>query len=248
MSPTNPFPVSLSIIDEKRFGFRTARASQVTRDNLPLILDFCRANQVVFLIARCSTDETHAAQDMERNGFLLMDTLVYYKRSLTDPPIPPDDGSLIVRSFRKGEEDIIRKISERAFTGYRGHYHSDEKLPQNLCDETYADWAYQSCTTNLAEEVLVAEHNGEIKGFLTLRLSNQDTGEGVLFGVSPDAQGTGVGRSLMIGAMHWFRNKGAANMIISTQIINLSSQKVWARLGFELSFAKYTFHKWFDKE
>jgi hypothetical protein len=51
----------------------------------------------------------------------------------------------------------------------------------------------------------------------------------------------------MMHAMQWFLSREIKQMQISTQIINLASQTVWAGLGFRLSHSFYTFHKWFDE-
>jgi dTDP-4-amino-4,6-dideoxy-D-galactose acyltransferase len=92
----------------------------------------------------------------------------------------------------------------------------------------------------------VAELNGTIEGFLTLRFTNPQVGEGALFAVAPAAQGLGIGQALMIHAMQWFHSRNTDRMLISTQIINIAAQKSWTRVGFEMSHACYTFHKWFD--
>jgi len=84
-----------------------------------------------------------------------------------------------------------------------------------------------------------------IVAFATLRRNSAEEGEGVLFGVAPEAQGRGIYRSLMIGAMLWFRTRGTARMVVSTQVTNAAVQKVWTRLGFEPWKSNYTFHKWF---
>jgi dTDP-4-amino-4,6-dideoxy-D-galactose acyltransferase len=94
--------------------------------------------------------------------------------------------------------------------------------------------------------VLVAELDGKLKGFVTLRVKDTETADGGLFAVAPSARGTGVSQSLMVGALEWCRAKGLKQMLISTQITNLASQKVWVRLGFEPDHAYYTLHKWFD--
>src|SRR6266540_3969620 len=86
----DPSSVYLSTLEEERFGIRTARAAQVKLATLPAVLEFCEANAVVLLIARCPVSEIHAAQEMERQGFLLTDTLVYQIRSLVSPPLPAD--------------------------------------------------------------------------------------------------------------------------------------------------------------
>jgi GNAT superfamily N-acetyltransferase len=108
-------------------------------------------------------------------------------------------------------------------------------------------WAFRSCVSrDVADEVLVADLAGSIVGFATLRLNGAEEGEGVLFGVAPRAQRKGIYRSLVINSMQWCLAKGMRHMIYSTQINNIAVQKVLVRLGFEPSYAYYTFHKWFD--
>jgi GNAT superfamily N-acetyltransferase len=238
--------IALSSLDEERFGIRTARASHVSAQQVAVLAGFCRTNRVKLLIARCSTGDLPAAQAMERAGYILMDTLVYYDRDLTRAPIPDDRGTVPVRPIRPGEEDQVRAVAAEAFKGYLGHYHADERLERKSCDEAYTSWAVRSCMGNAADEVLVADLDGAIVGFATLRLTNPDEGEGVLFGVGPAAQGRGIYRSFMIGGMNWCRSQGAARMVVSTQITNVVVQKVWTRVGFEMSHSYYTFHKWFD--
>jgi GNAT superfamily N-acetyltransferase len=99
----------------------------------------------------------------------------------------------------------------------------------------------------VADETLVAEENGEILGFATLRMNSPDEGEGVLFGVTKQAQGRGIYRSLVTRSLEWCRAQGGSHMLNSTQITNLAVQRVWTRAGYEVSHAYYTFHKWFDE-
>lgn len=245
--------VYLSSLDEKRFGVRTARATQVTLETLPAIIEFCHENKVRFLVARCSTSDLAVAQEMERLGFLLMDTLVYYRRDLDDIPVElipssTQSGEIRVRSILPEEAEAVKQVAQRAFQDYLGHYHADTRLDPIKSNETYADWAMQSCRSKeVADQVLVALQDDRIKGFLTLQLCGQDLGEGILFGVDPETQGQGIGRLLMMHAMQWFLSREIKQMQISTQIINLASQTVWAGLGFRLSHSFYTFHKWFDE-
>lgn len=245
MSPAPP-RIYLSTLAEERFGIRTARASQVTLDTLPSIMGFCQANDVVLLIARCLASELQTAQAMEREGFSLMDTLVYYARNLTKTSILPNTGKIPVRPVRPGEEEAVKIVAAKSFRDYSGHYHADDRLERVKCDEIYPDWAFRSCVSrDVADEVLVAELDGSIVGFATLRLNTPEEGEGVLFGVAPTAQGRGIYRSFMICGMEWCLSKGATRMVVSTQIANIAVQKVWTRVGFEPSHACYTFHKWF---
>jgi len=245
---SNQLLVSLSPIDEERFGIRSARASGVTLDTLPPVMDFCRAHGVVLLIARCLTSELRVAQAMEQEGFTLMDTLIYHARDLVKTPIPPDTGKVPIRPVRPGEEDDVKNVAAKVFRGYFGHYHADDRLDRKKCDEVYADWAFRSCVSrDVADEVLVADLDGSIVGFATLRLNSSEEGEGVLAGVVPSARKQGIYLSLLIRRLESCLSKGARRMVISTQITNIAAQKNWARVGFEPRHAYYTFHKWFDQ-
>jgi hypothetical protein len=102
--------VAFSEIDSERFGVRIARAPNVS-DNLSRVLDFCAAEQIDLLIARCATSDLGAAQSMESNGFLLMDTLVYYSFDLTKKEIPEDPCEVRVRRLQPGDEAEIPRVA-----------------------------------------------------------------------------------------------------------------------------------------
>lgn len=239
--------IQLSALDEERFGVRTAKVSALSVNQLPAVIEFCQTNQVKFLIARCAATELQAAQAMEHQGFSLMDTLVYYSRDLKNAPIPPLSDTITVRPVIEHEAGQVSAIAAKAFRGYGGHYHADARLEPEQCDAVYESWAYRSCVSReVAHEVLIAEREGEMVGFVTLRKQSAEAGEVPLYGVDPSLQGYGIGRGLIIGALRWCESQGLPAISISTQITNLSSQKVWIRLGFEPAQAEYTFHKWFD--
>jgi GNAT superfamily N-acetyltransferase len=238
--------VSLSALDEERFGVRTGRATAVTAVVLPAVVSFCRRGQVRFLIARCPASDLAAAQAMEAEGFFLTDTLVYWSRDQS-LPVPEIMNGFTIRPVRSGEETVVEAIAAEAFRGYFGHYHADPRLDRKACDDTYASWARRSCTLReVAEEVLVAEETGSILGFLTLRRNSPEEAEIVLNGVRPSAQRRGIYRSLVLEAMRWSLDRDCRRLVVSTQLVNVPVQKAWTSLGFTLSSAWYTFHKWFD--
>ncbi len=240
-------PVQPSPIDELRFGIRIARINQATVGLLPDILDYCHAEQVEMLIARCDAADLAAVQAMERAGFLLMDTLVYFGRALSSLPpyqVTPD---LTIRPVRSGEARHVESIAVEIFKDYGGHYHADPRLDRAQCDAVYPSWAYRSCLVReVADQVLVAEYQTALVGFVAIRLNDSDEGEVTLYGVLPSAQRRGVGQALVLNAMHWLVEQGATHFVISTQVTNYASQTVWIRLGMSPYRAFYTFHKWFN--
>jgi RimJ/RimL family protein N-acetyltransferase len=248
VTPKSVVPtIDLSDVDEDRFGYRTAKAAHVTRDGLPGVLAYCREHHIQLLIARCLADDMPAAQAMEQAGFQLMDTLVYYACNPLERLQPMQNGRISIRAVMEGEEDAVTEVARDAFHGYRfGHYHADPRLDRSACDAVYPSWARALCTTrDAAREVLVADNNCAIVGFIGLRLNDPSEGEGILNGVLRAEQGQGVYTFLLAAGLEWCRQRGAHRFLISTQLANWRVQRVWARLGLALADAQYTFHKWF---
>ncbi len=243
---TTDISLRLFPLDKERFGIESARTFFLSIADLEKAEVFVKDNQVKFLVARVPTNELRLVQEMEYRGYLLTDTLVYYKFDLEKKAIPLDSGKIPIRSLKPFDEVAVREIAMESFKGYYGHYHADKRLDPVKCDETYSDWAARSCVDKkLADEVLIAELDGRVAGFATLRYNSDQEGEGVLFGVAPFAQGKGVYRSFIIRSLQWFKDHGRSSMVVSTQVTNIPVQKVWARCGFEMDHSFYTLHKWF---
>jgi GNAT superfamily N-acetyltransferase len=239
--------IALSTLDEERFGVKTAKSKNFTWHEIPEILAQCYQNHVQLLIARCPTLDLKTAQELEKQGFLLMDTLVYYEHNLHLKINITLNEKILIRTILPGEAETVRALAAEAFKGYRGHYHADAKLNIHQCDDVYTSWAYNSCISkDFANEVLVAVLEDKIVGFATLRVNDPNEGEGVLFSVSPAAQGLGIYRMFTESGLLWSIRQGMKRMIVSTQITNVAVQKVWARVGFYPTSSFYTFHKWFD--
>lgn len=244
--------VQLSALDEARFGIKTARAALAAPADVADVLAFCQARQVVLLIARCAAAALPTVQQMERQGFLLMDTLLYYARPLDSVPLPEADdiAPAQIRPLRPDDPADVQQVQQaaaEAFRGYAGHYHADSRLPPPRCDEVYVSWAVRACQdAAVADAVLLAELEGQVVGFGVLQRADAESGDGRLYGIVPAARGRGIYRALMVHSMHWCQAQGMSRMLYSTQLTNIAAQKVCVRLGFELSHAYYTFHRWFD--
>jgi ribosomal protein S18 acetylase RimI-like enzyme len=239
--------IFVSDIDKERFGVKTARVIGLTGNNLSSILKFCRNEKVILLIARGDMTDLDAAQSMEKEGFLLMDTLVYYKFDFTKNNVPSDNGMAIVRPIRVEEEEAMISVARKSFRGYYGHYHADPRLDKSKCDEVYTDWARKAFASRESDNFLVGEVEGRIVGFGVLRINNPDEGEMFLGGIHPDFQGQGIYHSFLCKGVQWCIANNVKGMVISTQLKNLPVQKVLIKFGFEIFKGYYTYHKWFDK-
>lgn len=247
MKPDTDPVLYLSDPDTQQFGVVFGRAVVQSPTHVAAVDAYARENQVALMVTRCPTGQPHVAQDLEHAGHFLADTLLYYSCALSPATLPEDQGDATIRYVKPDDVDAVGAVAASAFHGYFSHYHVDRRLPQEKCDAVFKDWTRRSCTDrSVANEVLIAELDGQVKGFATLRLNSPEEGEGVLFAVDPSAQRRGIYRSFMVNAMRWSLEQGCSRMVVSTQVTNIAVQKSWTRLGFELSHSYYTFHKWYD--
>lgn len=234
--------------DTKHFGVRIASFGPQRQSDVPPALESARRERIDLMMARCDTANSGCIHDLERAGFLLMDTFVRYAFPVEKRKIPDGGGKAPIRPFNPHDEPAIEAVARRSFQGYAGHFHNDPRLPREKCDALYSEWAANSCRDrNLADDILVADEGGKILGFTTLKKIAQGTAEAILFGIDPEAQRMGVGRSLMIHGLRWCEKQGFWRMEVGSQVKNYAVQRVWQRLGFEIHASGHTFHRWFTE-
>ena len=104
--------IALSDIDQKRFGFRVARAECLEAASVAEALAFCRREGVRLLIARTPCDALGAAHSLERAGAALMDSLVHYAWNDDLGPLPDDSCS------EAGVADRVRVADDGGVAGF----------------------------------------------------------------------------------------------------------------------------------
>jgi len=240
-----------SELDSARFNISVAKVKDLEIEDISIVDILCKDKLIDLLITRIPTKKISLAQELEKNEFLLMDTLVYYKYDYSKKGPTKKKNRVKIISLERNVKnaEIIKNIAKSAFEGYLGHYHSDPKLKKTKADEAYIDWAYRSCLfEDVSDSVIATALENQIVGFGTLKIHSSDLGEIILAAVSPMYQNQGLYSEIILGGMNWLNRKGCTEIILSTQLTNIAVQKVWARIGFEMDNSFYTFHKWFKFE
>lgn len=240
--------IELSELDRHRFKVITAKAKIEDGDSVEGLISHARVIGTELLIIRLSTNHVALAQELEKNGAFLTDTLVYYqKKKIGKYEIKLPEGYDVCDAEIEDAEQVERVAAE-SFKGYFGHYHADPYLNQDDCDNVYSSWAKNSCKKeNLADVVILIKKGVEIAAFATLKKVNNLVFEGILFGVAPLHQGKGMHLNLMKLSENWGQKNYLNRLLISTQINNVTVQKNWCRIGMEPLNSFYTFHLWINK-
>ena len=241
--------LQISKIDQARFGLVIAKAKIDHGNNVDELITGARDMGAELLMVRLSTADLEFAQDLERKGAILTDTLVYFQKNNIDRyGIDLPDGYFACKAENSDAESVGRMASE-SFKGYFGHYHADWRLDRADCDAVYTSWAKNSCFKGgLADDVILIKKGDEIAAFATVRKIGGISFEGVLFAVSPKHQGLGLHLKLMQLSQNWGCDNGMRRLLTSTQINNIAVQKNWCRAGLEPFNSFYTFHIWLNHD
>lgn len=237
--------INLSKLDHSRFGIVTAKANLIEGDSVKELIAQAKALNTELLIVRMPTHCIIHAQNLEYAGGILTDTLIFYqKKKIEEYKIELTNGYSTHLAV-PADAEKVELASLDIFKDYLGHYHADPRLDKNNCDAVYSSWAKNSCSKrDLADEVILIKKDFEIAAFATLKIIDNTSYEGVLFGVGKNHQGKGLHLSLMKLSQNWGLKNNKSHFVTSTQITNIAVQKNWCRVSMLPSSSFYTYHLW----
>jgi ribosomal protein S18 acetylase RimI-like enzyme len=191
---------------------------------------------------------------LERQGFLLMDTLLDLvfdssRTPLENIRLPSRPEHLHTRLARPEDPPEILALAHKAFANYFGRYHSDPKMPPGTGAKVYDQWVC-SGFEGWADWTVVAEIDGQIVGYsMWKNASALETKHGVdithcNFGaIHPNFSGRGVYTALKLAGMR-IAESFAKHFDLATHIANYPVHRSTARLGWRIAGARHSFHKW----
>lgn len=238
----------LNDLETRRFGVVCARidGQGAQWPDLREVNREAEAQGVAMISTRVDAGALDRVHALEDDGYRLMDTLVFYRRSLKNlPPLRPLPEYVNIRLATPDDASAVENVARAGFQGYFGHYHADIRLDNAAADTAYVEWAATSTSqTSTTTPALVALKAEEIAGFITLRLHTAGNNEIVLNAVHPRHQGKGIYTHLLEQALRLCATGPATHVFVSTQINNYNVQRIWSHLGFVHERSCYTFHKW----
>lgn len=224
-----------STLDSRRWGINTYRIELTKYSDIWKYPDD-------LVIAR--TERLDLTQKALRHGFVLCDVLTYWKGTTSrsdNKPLPPGYWE---RPIEKKDASAIGEIARSCFTDYKGHYHADPRMDNEAATFAYVEWAMNSPVG------VVIEHekcefpmvHREVVAFGTFGKPC----ELVLAGTHRDHAGKGLYSYMVRACMRWGFSQAVEEIEISTQVNNISVQRVWADHGLKPHKHVYTLHRWPD--
>ncbi|MDA1131668.1 MAG: GNAT family N-acetyltransferase [Proteobacteria bacterium] len=208
-------------------------ASAAARDALAEMAAKWRKDGIWLVSSRIPAEWSEAAEALESVGFLQVEELVTWVRSVPDAA---SGASATDAATAKDSGDCV-EIARSAFRFDR--YHADSRIGADRAGALKAAWVRNSLAGR-ADVARVVRDDGRARGFVLCR---REGGDAVidLIAVAPDSQGSGVGRRLVFAALDAYAGR-VAEMRASTQATNQPSAALYRKAGFAPAGRARTFH------
>ncbi len=144
--------------------------------------------------------------------------------------LPPTQDLLLpdwveVREFRPGiDDDAWLETNNAAFAG---HLENGSWTAHDLNERVGRDWFD-------AEGFRLAWADDRLAGFCWTKRHSAEVGEIYIIGVHPDYQARGLGRAIVVEAMHYLAGSGNKTCILYVDTSNPSALELYRSLGFGL--------------
>jgi GNAT superfamily N-acetyltransferase len=176
-----------------------------------------RARDVTGLV--CLTNESWLRAALSEVRFTELDRVVGYARSTRSLPLPVAASPANVRQARARDGDVVLALNSASFAPI---------------------WRYDSSTILswliTADHAVLAEAGEEPAGFaLTTGSRDSEFAQLVRVATAPRFQGRGIGRQLVVDAIHYASGIGASGLSLNTQASNAISRHLYEGLGFRLT-------------
>ncbi|WP_375501876.1 mycothiol synthase [uncultured Jatrophihabitans sp.] len=161
---------------------------------------------------------------LEQAGFVRDRELHQLRRPIDDehplPPDPPLTDDIAVRAFVPGtDDDAWLALNAAAFNHHPEQGGWDERDLQARMAESWFDPA----------GFLLAERPGALVGFHWTKIHPDGIGEVYVLGVSPDAQGLGLGRALLVRGLRHLAGRGCPAVLLYVDGDNAAAMHLYAR-------------------
>lgn len=248
--------------DSDHFGFAIARVdSPLTQPSA--VIPWCASNAIRCAYLTVGVGDQAGIAWAEKNSFGLFDVRMEFEISLIGSGPAPTLGTATptrgtttpTRLFVHKDVPALVRESPALFT--HSHFFVDERFPRNRVNRLYEMWMERSATAAPNKTIVVSGPEAAPNGFVTCEIdwptinpgngpgSNPPVGKIGLFGVSPRAQGKGIGASLLHDALTWFRSRQAQSVTVVTQGRAVAAQRCYQRAGFCTQSVSLTYHRWF---
>ena len=222
------------LIADGSYGEQLEIKNQLLIDLLPNAFSRGRTH----ISARVDASDFSSLHALERVGFVTVDTILHFAVDFAKRELSKPQHDFEIRLAGPADAETVSKLAKTAFVYDR--FHSDPFVSKKRADDLHESWLRNSCAENSRDNVLLAESENELLGFVsctvqedTARWLGRSVGTIILVACAQQARRRGVGRALMLAASEWLRQQGCEIVESGTQVRNVPSVRMFRHCGFD---------------
>src|SRR5208282_4213678 len=134
-----------------------------------------------------------------------------------------------------------------ARTGHKEtRFFNDAHFPRQRAGDLYSTWITLEAQGRAQIVLVAASTANQPLGYVSCHLDPVlRAGQIGLVGVRPEVRGRGIGKSLVLAAIDWYRVQGAQEVTVVTQGNNRTAQRLYQQCGFLSRDLQLWYHKWY---
>ncbi len=180
-------------------------------------------------------DDAPSAKLAQSAGFRYVDTRLTFAAPLLRGPHSD--------ARPASSEDLpgLTQLARHSHTNTRFFF--DGNFDQTRCEDLYQLWLERSFDGTIADSVLAVHLDERPAGYVTVKV-REGVGQIGLIAVADFAQGRGLGKALVRGALCYAADAGATQMRVATQSRNLGAQRLYVSCGLKPDSVLDIYHWW----
>lgn len=249
MSAPNPAPCELLPWDTEFFRHRIARVcgDTLVPERAVLIDEWSRTNRIQCLYFLSRADDPATIQAAEQHGFGLVDLRVTLEQAHVNSQLPQSNvlpAGVTIRAVEPADLPALQSIARLVHTETR--FFTDSHFARERAEDFYSTWITLESQGRAQAVWVAASTDNRPLGYISCHLeAARQEGQIGLVGVSPEARGKGIGKSLVRAALDWYRLKNARRVTVATQGRNRAAQRLYQQCGFLSRELQLWYHKWY---
>ncbi len=207
-----------------------------------------KENNLDYVTCRLSAANIKVIHGLEKNGFQLVDGYLVLLQQLK---VIEGESSIVVREATEEDIPVLQKIAP---TFIYSRFFRDQLVGEEAATKMHEEWIKNSVLKKVADQVFVAEVDGQVIGFVTVEIDHDSEqyldlkmGHIPLIGVAREYRGQHIAQVLTRYVMNnYFKEENVAVVRIETQLINVPATRTYEQLGFRMVDSALTF-RWSKK-
>jgi ribosomal protein S18 acetylase RimI-like enzyme len=214
------------------------------------ILGEFKQRKIQHVSIKVNVDDWPMIKTLQEMSFMVMDTTVNYSIELKKAEIQDIKTSFKIRYMKEEDADNLIGLCREIYSGYKyDRFHREPLFQEEKSTNLYVEWIRNQINKD-AEEITIAEMDGEIVGFSTLQFYKGINEEIALnfadiaiAGVSQKSRGKNIYPAMTLNHISYAKERNIDFIKTTTHVNNISVHKALIKLGFKPSCVMHTFHK-----